>query len=293
MDQVECAFLPAKRWPRHGLVGIGLVAVFWLLNWTLPGSRTHWGFFPLWLGYCLTVDALVYLRRGTSLLTRSRTRYLGLFCISAPVWWLFEALNWRLQNWQYIGAELFSPFLFWLWATLSFTTVIPAVFGTAELVTSFSWFKLLPRGPIIRPTALTTAAFFSAGLVMFTLMLAWPRLFFPFLWLSLYFVLEPINVWLGHRTLADWSQRGDWRPMLSLWTGVLIVAFFWEMWNYLSFPKWIYTIPWGSCCHLFEMPLLGYGGYLPFAMELVAVYYFVTGLLKKDRPAYLHLQPSE
>ena len=45
---------------RHGWLGLALVAVFWILNWTLSGLRTHWGFFPLWLGYCLTVDALVY-----------------------------------------------------------------------------------------------------------------------------------------------------------------------------------------------------------------------------------------
>jgi len=38
-----------------------LVAVFWILNWSLSGLRTHWGFFPLWLGYALTVDALVFL----------------------------------------------------------------------------------------------------------------------------------------------------------------------------------------------------------------------------------------
>ena len=30
----------------------------WPLNWGLEGMRSHVGFFPLWLGYCLTVDAL-------------------------------------------------------------------------------------------------------------------------------------------------------------------------------------------------------------------------------------------
>lgn len=38
----------------------------------LPGLRTTTVlFFPLWLGYILTVDALVLRQRGTSLLTRS------------------------------------------------------------------------------------------------------------------------------------------------------------------------------------------------------------------------------
>ena len=45
-------------------------------------------------------------------------------------------------------------------------------------------------------------------------------------------------------------------------------GFFWEMWNYWSYPKWIYHVPGVGFAHVFEMPLLGYLGYLPFAMEL-------------------------
>ena len=80
---------PAKRFPVHGWIGLGLVAVFWALNWALTGLRTQWAFFPLWLGYCLTVDALVFWRTGTSLLFRNRRKYAGLFIASVPVWWLF------------------------------------------------------------------------------------------------------------------------------------------------------------------------------------------------------------
>ena len=76
------------------------------MRWTAPGARTAWAFFPNWLGYCLVVDALVLWRTGTSLLTRNWKRYIGLFAISAPVWWLFEVLNWRVQNWHYVGREL-------------------------------------------------------------------------------------------------------------------------------------------------------------------------------------------
>ena len=32
------------------MVGIALVLLFWTLNWSLDGLRTHWAFFPLWLG---------------------------------------------------------------------------------------------------------------------------------------------------------------------------------------------------------------------------------------------------
>ena len=279
--------------PRHGWIGIILALLFWGLNWTLSGPRTHWGFFPMWLGYCLTVDALVFRRTGTSLLTRSWRRYVGLFLVSAPVWWLFELLNLRTHNWVYLGVESFSTWTYALLTTLSFTTVVPAVFGSAELVASFGFLKRLKGGPRIQPDRPTTIAFFLTGWLMLALMLAWPRIFFPFLWLSLYFILEPLNVWLGNRSLADWTGAGDWRPVLALWCGVLLTAFFWEMWNFRSYPKWVYSVPWGDWFHIFEMPLLGYGGYLPFALELYALYHLFAGLFGGKRTDYVRISSSE
>jgi hypothetical protein len=278
--------------PWHGYLGLGLIAVFWTLNWTLDGPRTQWGFFPLWLGYCLTIDGLVHLRKGTSMLARNWRKYAGLFLLSAPVWWLFEAINWRVQNWHYQGAELFTPLQFTLWATLSFTTVIPAVFGSAEFVASFDFLKRLGKGPVVRSDRAASLAFFIAGTIMFVLMWAWPHIFFPFVWISVYFIMEPINIWLGNRHIALWTGKGDWRPVLALWIGVLMTAFFWEMWNYYSYPKWIYTVPYANWLHIFEMPLLGYGGYLPFALELYAVYHLATGLLGDKTNDFVRIHPD-
>src|SRR2546423_2924453 len=40
-------------------LGLLLLAVCWPLNWSLPGMRTAYLFFPLWVGYVLAVDGLV------------------------------------------------------------------------------------------------------------------------------------------------------------------------------------------------------------------------------------------
>ncbi|MCJ7703261.1 MAG: hypothetical protein MUO62_16890 [Anaerolineales bacterium] len=276
--------------PFHGWVGLGLVATAWPLIWLLAGPRAHWTFFFLWTGYSLLVDALVFKRTGTSLLTRSRRKYVGLFLVSAPAWWLFELLNWRVANWSYLGRGHFSDLAYGLLATLAFSTVIPAVFGTAELVASLSFFKRPRRGPRIAPARGTTLGFFSAGWVMLALMLAWPRYFFPFIWLSVYFILEPLNIWLGYPNLALWTRSGDWRPVLALWGGVLVTGFFWEFWNFWSYPKWVYTVPFVDFWHVFEMPLLGYGGYLPFALELHALYHLVVGLLGDGGSEYIRFE---
>jgi hypothetical protein len=278
--------------PIHGWLGLSLVFVFWFLNWTMSGTRTHWGFFPLWLGYCLTIDGLVFWRTGTSLLTRSWRKYVGLFLVSAPVWWLFELLNLHTRNWTYLGTDVFTPLQYSFWTTLSFSTVIPAVFGSAELVASFGFLKRLKPGPVIGTDKRTTSAFFILGWAMLALLVAWPNIFFPFLWLSLYFILEPVNIWLGNRSLAYWTQKGDWRPVIALWLGVLLTAFFWEMWNYYSFPKWIYHVPWGNWLHIFEMPFLGYGGYLPFALELFALYHLFVGLFGDRNSDYIRIMPE-
>ncbi len=277
----------AHSFPRHGWVGLALIAVAWPMNWLGPGLRSMWAFFPLWLGYALVMDGLAYKRRGTSLLSRSWKQYVGLFFISMPGWWLFELINQRVHNWYYLGVEGLSPLAHFLLASLNFSTVIPAVFGAAEWLGSMPFIQRLKPGLVIRPQRSTTIGFFTVGVIMLALLLLWPRYFFPFFWLSLYFILEPVNVWLGNRSLAEHTQKGDWRPVMSLFAGVLLTGFFWEMWNYYSFPKWIYTVPWVNFGHIFEMPILGYGGYLPFSLELTALYHLALGLLGRQRQGYL------
>ena len=282
-----------ELFPVHGWFGLVLVAIFWTLNWSLPGMRTHWGFFPLWLGYCLTVDALVFARKGSSLLSRNARAYVKLFLVSAPAWWLFELLNLRTQNWFYLGRDSFTGLQYFVLASLSFSTVMPAVFGTAELVSTFKWLGRVPRGPRIVATRRTSLGFFVAGWLMLGVLLVWPRCFFPFLWISVYFILEPINFWLKNRSLMKYTGVGDWRPVLALWIGCLICGFFWEMWNYYSYPKWIYQVPFVDFLRIFEMPVLGYGGYLPFALELFALYHLVMGLLRQEESRdFIEISPT-
>ena len=252
----------------QGWLGAALIAVCWPLNWTLTGLRTAYLFFPLWLGYILVVDALVLRRTGTSLWTRSRKDFVLLFLASAPAWWLFELINWRTQNWEYLGRDNFTDLEYFALCTVSFSTVMPAVFESAEFMRSFRWMERFASGPRIAPTPRVCGGFLVAGLVMLTLTLLWPRFFYPFVWTSLALILESVNHWLGRPHFLERLQTGDWRPALALATGALLCGLFWEMWNFHSYPKWVYHTPGVQFLHVFEMPLLGYGGYIPFALEL-------------------------
>ena len=266
---------PISKFGSRGILGLLLVAVCWPLNWTLPGERTAYLFFPLWLGYILVVDALVCWRAGTSLWTRSRRGFALLFVISAPAWWLFELINNRTGNWEYLGGGGFTPLEYNILSTISFSTVMPAVFETAELARTFRWVKSLQPGGRIADTPWVNALLLLAGLLMLVFTLLWPKFFYPFVWISLVLILEPINRILGRQHLLQWLKRGDWRPVISLSLGALICGFFWEMWNEWSWPQWIYHTPGANFLHVFKMPLPGYGGYVPFGLELFALKNFL------------------
>jgi hypothetical protein len=272
---IENVIHNTRLWPVRGWVGVMLMAVCWPLNWALPGTRTSYLFFPLWLGYILVVDSLVEKRTGNSLWSRSRKDFVLLFFLSAPVWWLFELINLRTGNWEYIGRDLFSPVDFNVLSTISFSTVIPAVFETAALMRSFGWMERFTSGPRVPATRAVFVGFFLIGLAMLALTLFLPTIFYPFTWISLLFIFEPINHWTGRPYFLRELREGDWRTVMSLALGALMCGFFWEMWNYYAFPKWTYHIPGVAFFHIFEMPLLGYGGYVPFALELYTLKNFI------------------
>ena len=73
----------------------------------------------------------------------------------------------------------------------------------------------------------------------------------------------------------------------------LVTGFFWEMWNYYSLPKWIYTIPYLGFWKIFEMPFLGYLGY-PFFGLIVFTYTAVISsvLLKQDLAELIAAPPA-
>ncbi len=260
-----------RRFPAHGEAGLLLIAVCWPLNWALPGMRSHIVFFPLWLGYALAVDAWALQRGGRSLLAASRREFAMLFVLSAPAWWLFELINERTGNWEYLGGGGMSGPEYFGWATLSFSTVMPAVFGTAALADTFGFVDRFGRGPRVPAGSRALGAYAVAGAVMLALLLAWPRYFYPFTWLSIFFIVDPINARLGRRSILRRLGEGDWRGVATLWAAALVCGFFWEMWNWQAYPKWVYHVPSFGFWQVFEMPVLGYLGYLPFALELYAL----------------------
>ncbi len=62
----------------------------------------------------------------------------------------------------------------------------------------------------------------------------------------------------------------------------------WEFWNYWAISKWEYDVPYWGHIKLFEMPVLGFLGFMPFIIESLAIYKFVRKLIPvKDKARFL------
>jgi hypothetical protein len=269
----------------QALAGLALVAISWAVAWSHLRPFSDESFFPLWLGYIVAVDGLVRARRGTSLLHSGPRAVARMFVVSAAMWWLFELFNLRTDNWHYLHAAPVGPVRFALEATIDFSTVLPAVFETAALVET-----LLPAGGATSPRRLprlpVRAALGLLGFGVLCLLLAMiqPHYFFPLVWVCLFFIVDPVNAWRGRPSLLAAAAARDMRPAMVLALAGLGCGFLWEMWNWLSMPKWTYSVPLVPQQRLFEMPLLGYSGYIPFAFECFALYVLVGTLLGR-RPS--------
>ncbi|HHJ39511.1 MAG: hypothetical protein AXA67_09350 [Methylothermaceae bacteria B42] len=114
---------------------------------------------------------------------------------------------------------------------------------------------------------------------------SWPQWFFPLLWGAPLLLFVALQVLLGDKTYFAPLAHGRWEIVALPALSALICGFFWEMWNYWSDPKWVYTVPFVSRFKIFEMPLLGYSGYLPFGLECAVVAHWLARLLNQPDDA--------
>jgi hypothetical protein len=269
--------LPRHPFPWWGYVGFLLTPLAWLLAWT----RFDWfavlqpyTFFPLWLGFIISINSLTLTRTGSCLLV-SRTRFFFvLFPLSALFWWFFEYLNRFVQNWHYLGVEDFTTSRYVLHATLCFSTVLPAVLSTEELLGSFprltgplqNWFRISVRNPQLWGWLLLLPA--APALMAISI---YPDFLFPMLWMAPFLIITGVQLLCSEATLFRDIKHGDWRLIWLPALAALVCGFFWELWNVNSLAHWEYSVPFVQRFHVFEMPLLGYAGYLPFGLECMVI----------------------
>lgn len=278
----EKRHLNTHPFPWWGRVGIATGLISWIMAWIhFPwlAAFQPYTFVPLWLSFILVINAITYRRSGHCMMVDQPGFFLLLFPASAAFWWFFEYLNRFVQNWHYIGAN-FKPGEYFGVATLSFSTVLPAVLGTREWLIGTSWLQkgfknFFPlyffRSKFAASFALVLASIGLSGIGVF------PNHLFSLLWVSPLLIIVSLQILSGESHIFSDTVQGDWRPVASSALAALFCGWFWEMWNFYSLAKWEYSIPFVYRYKIFEMPVLGYAGYLPFGLECAAI----GGILKK------------
>ena len=247
-------------------VGLGLL-VEPFISWYY-----HWA----WWSYIFAVDGLNRRLAGRSLLRDEPRRFLYLAMVSVVLWTFFEALNLRLGNWYYVMDHPLR-LVRWTGGVLAFATVLPALFETEALLRNLGILRSLRVAPL-RWSPAKTRVSVVLGLACFALPLFWPRVFFPLTWGSFIFLLEPWNRSHASASRLRELEQGEAAPTLRWLLAGLVCGALWETWNFWARVKWIYTVPGFESLKVFEMPLAGFLGFPPFALECVAVVAFLDTL---------------
>lgn len=281
--------------PKHAVVGAALLLVseaamlahvepFW--TWHTPFA---------WTGYILLVDGIVYKMRGSSWLMDNRREFLFLAAVSIPLWVVFESYNLLIKNWYYINLpeNLFVRYFGYAWA---FATISPGIFQTAELVSVVRNPRLRAArigaagsrlstddsrlSPVDRRPSTVDYLCIAIGAAMLIWPIVWPS---PYLaapvFLGFIFLLDPINARARDQSLLRDIRSGTYERVINLLIAGFICGGLWEFWNFWARAKWIYTVPIFGDIKIFEMPVLGYFGFPPFALECLTMYVFTTRLL--------------
>jgi hypothetical protein len=280
---------PGRRaLPAYGWVGLGMMVLSQAGMLAGVPPFTVWHTPIAWTGYILLVDAFVWTRRGNSWIRNAPAEVVFLAAVSVPLWVVFEIYNkFFLHNWYYIGLPeiMLVRYAGYAW---SFATIWPAIFETADLVSVLRD----PRAPEYRaeePQAWPLGWLGALSVVTGAAMLVWPLLYpSPYLaapvWLGFILLLDPINAWAGNESiLGDW-RKGRSRRLVNLLAAGLACGVVWEFWNYWARAKWIYNVPILPEIRIFEMPILGFGGFPPFAVECFTMYVAVRRLLWAGAP---------
>jgi len=245
----------------------GWLALFWSSGcWFLAWTRFEWmqavqahTFAPLWIGYIVVVNALTYRRTGRCMLLHRPRYVLSLFPLSACFWWFFEYLNRFVQNWHYVGGGELSAWEYLVRATLPFSTVLPAVLGTAEWLSSFPRLSAgLDRFVTFEFKNHTTwgwGLLIGSAVGLFGIGL-WPDYLFSLVWVAPLLLITSLQLIRDDPTICSGTAQGDWRTLWAAALAALICGWFWEMWNFYSLARWEYAVPFVQRFKLFEMPLL-------------------------------------
>jgi len=272
-----------KALPRHGYAGLAIM-LSGEISMLAKIEPVYTWFTPIqWTGYILLLDALLMRRRGESFVFNRTRKFLLMLAVSAGCWFLFEAYNLHLRNWEYhnMPENLLLRLIGLFWA---FATIFPGVLLTSDWVDEWGGFQRARFKPINIPKWIHTLLLVAGALFCFVPVFVSAEIakyLFAFVWVGYVLLLDPINYRLGMSSLLRDLENGSMQKLLSLFLAGLICGILWEFWNYWANAKWVYTVPYLNRPKIFEMPLYGFLGFLPFAVECFVMWQLALYFVKR------------
>lgn len=262
--------------PGYGRAAFILLALAEVLLFAGVQPVADYFYLFAWWPYIFLADAAVAAREDRSLIFSRPRAFLYLLTWSVTIWLIFEFFNFRLSNWHYLNIEPLLP-LRWTCYGLSFATVLPGIFITAELLRTYGAFRHT-SSTSFRISSTLTLLLQAAGGLMLILSLMLPEYCFSLVWGGFVLVLDPVNMNMGAPSLLKDLAQGRPGRILRLLAAGLLCGFLWEFWNFRAASKWIYTVPFVGDMKIFEMPVPGFLGFPPFALECFIIYVFIVSL---------------
>jgi len=242
-----------------------------------------------WTGFILGADGALG-ARGRSWLRGAPSELAAMAAISIPSWLLFELYD-RPRFWTAGGPELWWRYTGlppWPWRGLgyawSFATITPAVLLLAELLEP-AVARASGRGRGGRVPAELRAGIAVVGAILAVIPLLWPSpAFAADVWLAWPLLLDPVNHAAGRPSIIGDLEGGRRARALALLVSGIGCGVLWEGWNWLASARWSYSVPFLGTVKVYEMPVLGFLGFAPFALAVFALYHFLRGLLPGRPP---------
>lgn len=264
--------------PVYGVAGIVSLLLFEILLFATDSRFVRLYFTPVqWTGLILFLDGWLKRRRGRSLIADHPGEFALLALISVGSWVIFEGYNLLLHNWQYVGLpeNRWERYFGYTWA---FATISPGMFLIYETLDQLLPGRDHPTHPRLHDGVFWASV--SFGLACLVVPLIWPSTWMtPLVWMGFAFFLDPINGRLGRRSIVSEFFTGNARSMPLFFLTGLIAGVLWEFWNYWAGARWLYDVPYLGHIKVFEMPVLGFLGFMPFTIESFAIYTFVRHVL--------------
>ncbi len=272
----------------YGWLGLLLLLLSELLVFRRIEPFYSWFYSIAWWSYILLADNLLLKLRGRSLLSCRRSEFWIMLPLSIFIWLVFEGYNLVLGNWGYenLPASIWER---WPGYAAAFSTVLPGIFVTSDLLEHFLFgstkgaFASETEALREDPHSAPSAGLMLTGLLLSAAPLLLPQYFFAAVWLGPIFLFDPLLEKTGLRSLSLSICCEGRRRVWSLLAGGLVCGLLWEFWNFWAGSRWIYSVPYFGAWKIFEMPLLGFLGFPPFALECWIMYHLLQATRRRCR----------